>query len=92
MKLVAENAETEKSKLRTLIGELTERMVKALDCPEGEAPEKGKETATFGDLRAALSTVCDVYRLLDGTGDLDTGGSALNDLERRFHGRAHSGR
>jgi hypothetical protein len=84
--LVTEAA-NEKAKLRTLIGELTERMVKALDKPEGEAPEKGKETATFSDLRGALATVCDVYRLLNGTGDLDEGGSALGEMGKRFHGR-----
>ena len=84
--------ETEKTKLRALIGDLTERMVKALDCPEGQAAEKGKETASFGDVRAALATVCDVYRLLNGTGDLDTGGSALAGLEQKFHGRANQAR
>ncbi len=87
LKVVPKNAaETEKVKLRALIGELTERMVDALDCPDGKPPEQGKETASFSDLRGALSTVCDVYRLLNGTGDLDTGGSALPQLERKFHG------
>lgn len=82
---VVDTAASEKAKLRTLIGELTERMVNALDGPDGEAAEKGKETATFADLRGALSTVCDVYRLLNGTGDLDEGGSALPELNKRFH-------
>lgn len=77
--------DAERAKLRELISELTERMVAALDAPP-LPPEQGKETATLTEIRATLDQVCSVYRLLHGTGDLDTGGTALGDLERRFHG------
>ena len=85
LKIAVNNPAEEKAKLRKLIAELTERMVKALDEPPKPA-EQGKETASFSDIRSALGTVCDVYRLLDGTGDLDAGGSALPGMERKFHG------
>lgn len=87
LKVVSENPESEKVKLRSLIAELTERMVNALDCPGGHAPEEGKETATLTDIRATLGQVCDVYRLLNGTGDLDGSGAALSTMEKKFHGR-----
>jgi hypothetical protein len=82
-------AANEKQELRALIKELTERMVKALDRDEGRASE-GKETASFGDLCSALDRVCGVYRLLNGTGDLDTGGAALESYREEFaNGRKH---
>lgn len=84
---VSELPRNKKRELAELIEELTNRMVTALDSPKGKEPEEGKETATFADLKAALSTVCDVYRLLNTTGDLDESGTALNDYEKRMrHG------
>ena len=92
IKQVHPKPENAKQELRDLITELTERMVEALDAPQGLPPEQGKETASFADLRGALSTVCDVYRLLHGTGDLDASGSALGKMEARFHGRVNQDR
>lgn len=83
--------DAERVKLREIISELTERMVTALDKPP-LPPEQGKETASLAEIRATLDQVCAVYRLLHGTGDLDTGGSALNELERKFHGGTSNSR
>lgn len=84
---------SEKAKLRSLIGELTERMVRALDDPGGKSEEQGKETASFSNIKSCLDTVCSVYRLLNGTGDLDESGSALLDYQKEMNnGRANQGR
>lgn len=84
---VSELPRNKKRELKDLIEELTTRMVSALDSPKGKEAEEGKETATFADLKSALSTVCDVYRLLNATGDLDESGTALNEYEKRMrHG------
>ena len=83
----------EKSNLRSLVSELTERMVRALDTPEGLPPEQGKETATFTNLRDALSTVCSVYKLLEGIGDFDDSGSALAEYGKVLrNGRTNQNR
>jgi len=91
LKVVSEKTDNTKAELRKLIGELTERMVKALDNPGGLPEEQGKETARFADLKGALATVCDVYRLLHGTGDFDATGNALGKMQERFHGRTNQG-
>lgn len=86
------NIKTKKKELTELIEELTNRMVGALDASQ-RPPEEGKETASFADIKACLSTVCDVYRLLNSTGDLDESGTALTDYEKRMgHGRANQNR
>ena len=77
--------EAERATLRLLISELTERMVKALDTPEGKKPSEGKETASFSDLKGALATVLDVYKTLNGTGDLDNSGHALDAYKGAFN-------
>ncbi len=77
----------EKARLREIINELMERMLRALDNGSGGEPSEGHETATFGDICTALDKACGVYRLLNGTGDLDTGGSALAGYQEAFSGR-----
>ena len=77
----------EKARLREIINELMERMLRALDNGSGGEPSEGHETATFGDICTALDKACGVYRLLNGTGDLDApGGQALNGYMEKFHG------
>lgn len=66
----------ERDKLRTLIANLTERMVAALDNAEAQP--------SSAEIRGALDTVCSVYRLLHGTGDFDTSGSALAEMQRTW--------
>lgn len=75
----------DKQRLRSLIRELTEQMVLAWKDPEA--------TPSLKDTRETLDAVCAVYRLLNGTGDLDTSGSALDDYRREFtNGVKHPGR
>ena len=81
----------QRAALRDLIAELTARMVKALDASGGKPEEEGKETASFANICSALDRVCDVYKLLNGTGDLDTSGSALDEYRGRMgHGGKNS--
>jgi|SRR5579859_234798 len=70
----------QREKLRLVVIELLDRMVKALDAPpaaKDEKEERGKEVATFSDLKEAVNTAVGVYRLFNATGDLDEAGAAL---------------
>lgn len=74
--------ETEKSRLRKLIVDLTDEMRNAIGTEE------------FADKKGALDTVLSVYRTLNNTGDLDEDqGSAITAYGKEIaNGRRGPGR
>lgn len=83
----------QRDKLRVIVIELLDRMVKALDEPAGGAEEQGRDGASFSDLKEAVNTAAAVYRLFNATGDLDEAGAALEAYSTEMkNGRSNSRR
>ncbi len=79
-----EAVDGDKTKLRRLIADLTDKMVAALDPVNPEGP-------AAADYGAALDRVCKVYSLLHGTGDFDKTGNALDSYRKTYDGSADTG-
>lgn len=82
--------ENEKKRLRGYIVDIAERIVESRELHRKD----GKEPS-LSDLTEAARVLCQIYGLLEKTGDFDDGGKALDEYRRKFNqsgGRGTGGR
>lgn len=72
--------EDDKTRLRGYIIEIADRIVESQKLHQ----ENGKEPS-LADLTEAARVLCQIYGLLEKTGDFQEGGTALNDYKRQFN-------